>query len=428
MLDAVQQKAVGAVDTWHKAYDDMLEGFGRMVDDFQTALGGKATPTSAGQQLLKKGQNYQTQFIDSSQQMSDELSALIPDGTMVNAPQTISFLSQYLDSFKNDPALGKIIASTKLTDLAGAFADQNNQISYQALSALRTRIGQAIKNNDTIGDTTQGELKQLYKFLTQDKFTAATEMGGDIGQKARLFNDHYKAGMDIIDEFVTPLMMNSGKWVDPDEVYKRVSTLTNKPTTAAKLKSTGLLDESDFNTTASALLDDIGRATPAGQNAAGDQLSPSRVLSQTGKLSDEAAEQFLNQDARVIMNDMRVFAESVRDVERQVNRSNTGQYVQTGQLLTGGGGLLTTAATGDPMPLISGVSTILLPYLSAKGLQSKGFTDWLRNAPKDGAKEATQEWIKAGRRIAINNGVQKVWDAFMDLTPDMTKNEGALAE
>jgi len=424
ILDAVQQKSMVTVDAWQKRYDEMLDGFGRMVDDFQTSLGGKQTPTSAGMDLIQRGQSYQKQFIDTSQTLSDELAEMIPPGTMVSADETVTLLKQYADAFKNDPAFQKLIQNSYPQALSGAFEAQNGQLSYEALSALRTRIGGMIKNNESIGDVTQGELKQIYKAMTKDKFAAADSMGGAIGDVARKFNDHYKAGMDVQEKFVEPLMMNNGNWVDPAEATKRVSGLINKPQTAADLRDSGVLEEGDFNAVASSMFDDIGQATGRNQNAAGDQLSPSRVLTQSSKMSDEAQEIFLNQDSKTILADMRAFAESTRDVERMVNNSNTGAHLQTGEALAGAGAAVGSLVAGDPVPAIAGSLYVFTQYMASKGIQSDAFTGWLRNAPVDASKVAVKKWKAAGKRIAINNGFQNVFDAWSDGFGDFSKNEG----
>lgn len=430
ILDAVQQKSMVTVDAWQKRYDEMLDGFGRIVTDFQASLGGKQTPTSAGMQLLEKGKAYQAQFIDTSKTLADELAEMIPPGTMVSADETVTLLKQYANAFKSDPAFQKLIKDSYPQILSEAFEAQNQQISYQALSALRTRIGGMIKDNESIGDVTQGELKQIYKAMTLDKFGAADKMGGAVGDVARKFNDHYKVGMDIQEKFVEPFMMNNGIWIDPADATKRVSGLMNKPQTAAKLRESGVLDEGDFNAVSSSMFDDIGQATGRNQNAAGDQLSPSRVLTQSSKMSDEAQEIFLNQDSRIILADMRTFAESTRDVERMVNNSNSGTQIQTGEALAGAGTAVASLASGDVVPAIGGAIYVLTQYLASKGIQSNAFTGWLRNAPVDASKVAVKKWKAAGKRIAINNGLQNVYDAWSDGFGDFSKteNKGALEE
>lgn len=430
ILDAFQQKSMVTVDTWQKRYDEMLEGFGRIVDDFHLSLGGKMTPTTAGMQLLKRGQAYQKQFIDTSDALSKELDDLIPQGTRVSAESTMSLLAQYRDAFKDDPAFSKLIQNAYPALLGDAFDEQGGQISYHALSALRTRIGGLIKSNDTIGDVTQGELKQIYKALTEDKFNATSGMGDVVADLAKKFNDHYRVGMDVQEKFVQPYMMSNGVWIDPADVYKRVQGLMNKPTTAKAIRDTGLLDDGDFAAVASARFDDIGLASGAKQNASGDLPSPSRVLSQSDNLSDEAAEIFLNQDARTILKDMRAFAEGTADVERMVNHSNSGTMIQNAEAFSAGGSGLISMAQGDAMPALTAGGVLLTNYLTAKGIQSNAFTNWLRNAPNSGSDKAKAEWYKAGRRIAVNQNLANVFDAWYDGFADMSKSEprGALEE
>lgn len=430
LLDAYHQKSLATVDLWQKRYDEMLEGFGDMVNNFHTSLGGRRTATTAGIQLLEKAKNYQSQFIDTSNALQKELDDLIPEGTMLNAENTMSYLAQYRDAFKNDPAFQKLVQNAYPALLGDAFEEQGGQISYHALSALRTRIGGLIKSNDTIGDVTQGELKQMYKAMTEDKFNAANGMGDVVGDLAKKFNDHYRTGMEIQETFVQPYMMTNGNWVDPAEVTRRVGGLMQKPETAKSLKNSGLLDEGDFNAVTSAVFDDIAVAAPSAQNAAGDRLSPSRVLSQSNKVSDEAAETFLNQDSKAILADMRAFAEGVADVERNVNRSNSGVFVQAGEALGATGVAATSLLQGDIMPALKAGGALFVNYLSAKGLQSDAFTRWVRQAPKEGNEKAKAEWYKAGRRIAVNQNIANVYDAWLDGFADFSKTDitGALEE
>ena len=433
-LDAMTQKAWGGMETWQRSADEMMEGVGRMLEDFHLSLGGKSNPEAAGQQVVNAAKKYQEAFQQSSKTLYDEAAALIPTGARVPAINTRDFINAYRDRFKNDPEIGKLLNDKTLGALSEVptLAEQsmNPNLAYDTLRSLRTMIGGKLKDGDKIGDLNSGEMKQLYKALTEDIFAGAADFGDDALLAARAANDHYSAGSIILEDIVETHMMTGGKWATGKEVFGAFKKLANDPEQLAKVQGAGVLSETDLNQIGSALLEDVGMAAKGGQNAAADRVSPGRIISQTDKSVIPMGSQdiLFNGSAKEIMKDMRVFSESVKDVEKLVNNSNSASTVSTIQGVQAIASLAAGAFTSGGATL-SAVLPVASAYATSKGLASDGLKRWMLNAPTEGSKIAMAEWKKTGFRIAAAQGVTPFVQAIFDMSDgENGKAKGALEE
>jgi hypothetical protein len=430
-VDAATQKVLGGVDAWEKSAADMMEGVGRMIDDFHVSLGGKSNPEAAGQQIVNAAKKYQEAFKVSSKALYDEAAAFIPTGARVPAIKTRDFINAYRDRFKNDPEIGKLLNDKTLGALSEVptLAEQsmNPNLAYTTLRSLRTMIGGKLDDGDTIGDLNSGEMKQLYKALTEDIFAGAADFGDDALLAARAANDFYSAGSVVMEDVVEKHMMVGGKWATGVEAFQSVKRAAGDPEKLSKIQASGVLEEGDFNQVGSAILDGVGVATKGGQNAAGDKLSPGRIIAQTDNSVIPAGSQdiLFNGTAKEIMADMRVFGEAVQGVEGLVNRSNTGNILPIAQGVGAGAGLMAEPMTA----LATFIGGVAIPYATAKGMASQWLKDWMRNAPKEGGKIAMAQWKKDGARLAAAQGATPFFQAVLDMSDgENGKAKGALEE
>ena len=231
-----------------------------------------------------------------------------------------------------------------------------------------------------------------------------------------------------MEDVVEKHMMVGGKWATGLEAFQSVKRATGDPEKLSKIQASGVLEEGDFNQVGSAILDGVGTATKGGQNAAGDKLSPSRIIAQTDNSVIPSGSQdiLLNGTAKEIMADMRVFGEAVQGVEGLVNRSNSGLAVQAGGLGVAVGNIF----SGDPIAgMAAFVGSLAVPYATAKGMSSQWLKDWMRNAPKEGGKKAMAQWKKDGARLAAAQGATPFFQAVLDMSDgENGKAEGVLAE
>ena len=424
-VDAATQKVLGGVDAWEKSAADMMEGVGRMIDDFHVSLGGKSNPEAAGQQLVNQAKKYVDNFQTTSEDLYKQVDKFIPEGARVPALKTRDFLAAYRDRFANDPEIAKILRDPKI----GALADATGQnMDYSTIRSLRTMIGGKIKDRDTIGDLSQSDLKQLYAALTDDLFEGAADFGEEALKAMTDANDFYRAGSVVMEDVVEKHFMTTGKWSTASEAFSSIKKVVNDPEKLRSMQASGILEEGDFNQVGSAILDDVGLATKGNQNATAERLSPSRIIAQTDNSVIPSGSQdiLFNGTAKEIMADMRVFGEAVQGVEGLVNRSNSGLAVQAGGL----GVSLGNIFSGDPIAgMAAFVGSLAVPYATAKGMSSQWLKDWMRNAPKEGGKKAMAQWKKDGARLAAAQGATPFFQAVLDMSDgENGKAKGALAE
>ena len=424
-LDAASQKVLGGVDAWEKSANEMMEGVGRMIDDFHVSLGGKSNPEAAGQRLINKAQKYFDNFQTTSEDMYKLVDTLIPQGARVPALSTRDFLSNYRDRFANDPAFQKILRDPTVGALADAAEDGMEDLGYKTLADLRTLIGGKIQDRDTIGDLSQSQMKQLYKALTEDIFAGAADFGDDALAAARNANDFYRAGSLVIEDVVEPNFMVGGKWATANTAFNQIRKQVNDPEKLRNIQASGVLEEGDFNQVGSAILEDVGAATRGGQNATNDRLSPGRIISQTDKsvIPEGSRDILFNGTSKEIMEDMRVFGEAVQGVEGLVNRSNTGNML-------GAQASMVAGFTTDPLTaILTVVGSVAIPFAVSRGISSQWLKDWMRKAPKEASETAMAEWKASGMRIATTQGVAPFFQAMLDLSDENTSSSrGALEE
>ncbi len=428
-VDAATQKVLGGVDAWEKSAADMMEGVGRMIDDFHFSLGGKSNPEAAGQQLVNQAKKYVDNFRTTSEELYKQVDKFIPENARVPALKTRDFLAAYRDRFVNDPEISKIFRDPKIGALADVTADMDyarQNMDYTTLRSLRTMIGGKIKDRDTIGDLSQGDLKQLYAALTDDLFAGAADFGEEALKAMTDANDFYRAGSVIMEDVVEKHFMTTGKWSTASEAFSSIKKAVNDPEKLRRIQASGILEEGDFNQVGSAILDDVGLATKGNQNATAERLSPGRILAQTDNSVIPAGSQdiLLTGNSKEIMQDMRVFAEGVKGVEGLVNNSNTTGIMQVSQLLGAGAGLM-----ADPITALTTIASgVALPYLTSKGMASQWLKDWMRNAPKEGGKKAIAQWKKDGARLAAAQGATPFFQAVLDMSNSDDTENGALEE
>lgn len=424
MAEAVSQKTLGAEAAFMKSWDEFSEGFSTMLNDFHLSLGGSADPTSAGNKLLEKAQKYVENFQAHSKKLYDDVP--IPVNSQVPSPNLNAFLAEYEEKYSQE-ALKDLVQNPKLLKLA---ENLDQPLTWKEIKELRTAIGKMIsdrKTSKSLEGVAQSDLKTLYGALTDDLFEASKLFGDDALEAARKANDYYRAGATVIDDIIDPLFKTGNGYKTGADVFATVKRQAADPEKLGVLRDVdGLFDQGDFDAVGSAMMNDLGMATKAGQNATADRVSPERVLGQTSTQAIPQASQdiLFNGSAREIMADMRVFAEATQGVSQNINRSNTAMAIQAS---SAGAGLVDFGMSGNPMGIVQAVGTFLLPYVASKGLQSEAMKRWLGGAPKEASEQAVKEWMQVGKRIFYNENLQNVWDAYTNGSSDGTKR-GALEE
>ena len=388
-----------------KAQDDL----GKVAFNSATKLINKTLPASEVEvgktitQGIKNGVNASDGFVGRFQsrvgQLFEEASQLVPKNTLVSLESTLTKLKDLVAPIKGAEATSLILKNQFLDDILKGLqtdvAKNGGKLSWEAVKALRSKIGNKLSSFDLIPDVDKAQLKMIYGALSEDLKLTAKGISKEAYNKILRADKFYSKGLKRIEDYLQPIM----KVADPDRI---VSTLLNSAKEGASrinaIKKS--LNPNQYKIFLSSVIDRLGRIQPS--LAVGGE-----VLEGTGKFSSET---FLTNWARlsdkakeVLFSGKGWTKEMIKDFDNIVkissvirasgktfkNPSGTADRVVGQGILLGGGA---TAFTGNPA-FILGVASII----GGSNITSRLFTN-----------PSFIKWLAQGTKIASTKGVDGV--------------------
>lgn len=406
-----KKRAVEAVDSAKQS-----------IDDFFEAGGGRSDPTITGSEIITLADNTKVVFKTESEKLYQAVDDLIDPNKIVDAPNLTANSDKLKSAFSNDE-LAALMNKGLVFDIAKL---DLSKLPYSDLKNLRTRIGKVIHSgkSDTIAGALEADLKSVYAAISQDMGLAADDIGVDAFNAWKKADAFYSDGAKVFKDVIDPLVKNaSGDTFAPEVVFNNLrSQATKAPTKLQATADAGMIPEN----AGGALVENLGQATPRGQNAAETAGSLEGILTQTSKDKIPQASQdiLFNGTQKEILSDLRVFAENARDVTQNLNRSNTAGVMAIQGGLTASGIAAASLIGGDlTISTAPALASLVVTYLTGKGFSSKALRDWAMRAPSD--PKALARWKKSGLNIAAANGLEKVFSTVFSNDSD---GQGVLAE
>ena len=146
-------------------------------------------------------------------------------------------------------------------------------MSYKTLKALRTKIGAALDDRQLIGDTSQGELKQLYGALSDDMTLAAAKAGPEALKAADRASKFWGAGRSRIDDVLTPVV---NKKLSQDIFQAAMSGAKSGSQKLRALKKS--LPKNEWDAVVAQQIKEMGLAKAGVQDVTGEVFSPASFL------------------------------------------------------------------------------------------------------------------------------------------------------
>ena len=144
------------------------------------------------------------------------------------------------------------------------------KLSWEAVKALRSKIGNKLSSFDLIPDVDKAQLKMIYGALSEDLKLTAKGISKEAYNKILRADKFYSKGLKRIEDYLQPIM----KVADPDRI---VSTLLNSAKEGASrinaIKKS--LNPDQYKIFLSSVLDRMGRIQPA-QALGGEVLEGNR--------------------------------------------------------------------------------------------------------------------------------------------------------
>jgi len=331
LLESFLSKMPGSAGIMAKKAQAQGEQIGQKMAGYADSLAPNTDPTEAGAAIIK-GISGEGGFVDRFKQQTkalyDAVDQHMPGDTAVPLPATQNLLSKLTTPIKGAEATSGVLANQKLEQIAKAIGSdtQNSQLAglgdqalppgsvtfgpdgkpqlgqggtmpYQAIKALRTKVGDMIADAGLVSDVPRAQLKQLYGSLSEDMRNGLKNVSPEAFAANNIAEKAYRAGIDHIDAVETVI----GKAGGPEKVFNAALSGTRDGATTLNSVMSALKPEQQDIVT-SAVVRRMGMAKPGMQNDTGDVFSTQSFLTNWNTLSPQAKEVLFKNDSEIRNN------------------------------------------------------------------------------------------------------------------------------
>ena len=309
---------------------------------------------------------------------------------------TLNTIRSLADDIPGAKNVGDQLKSPFLSDLLENIQKditKNGELPYAAVKAIKQKIGKKMASFDLIPDVDKGQLKLIYKALSEDLKIAAKKYGGTKAVKdLNNANKFYNKGLQRIEDYLQPIVNTS----DPDKLV--MSLLSSGKEGATRLnavrnslaKVNKATANDNYKILVSNILERLGRMQPA-QTFGGDtvmtagRFSSETFLTNFSKLSDKAKESLFKnapfgKEFQKNLQQVLNIADNIRASGKTfANPSGTADRLVGQGLIFGGGA---TAFTGNPAFILSVPLVIGSARVTAGLMTNPKFIGWLAQGIK----------------------------------------------
>lgn len=357
------------------ARDKLLTGWQDRLGQVADSLGKAATPTEAGVSLQSAARDWLANFKTSTGKLWNDYYAKVPPQTPYAVTNYESALKNALGNFPGAPATGGILQPPTLKGLSDALgvdlSASGGTLPAETVHAMRTAIGEKLANPQTIADTSQAALKQLYGGLTEDIKAGAGATSPEALSAFHRANAATAAGHDLLDNHLNPILTAA----TPEQATQyamaqarlggsRLGAITfNLPGAAGDLGSHALRNAATNIESPSALANALTGRRPIYSQEAQNVLFP-----QPGTQADIADLSSVGRAMQPLEKDIANSPTATHTARGPMRFITALEMARQGHELAGLPGAVAGAGAGLLAPSIAGrvaQATALNPYLSA---------------------------------------------------------------
>lgn len=341
----------------------------------------------------------------------------IKGAEQTSAKFTNSFLNEVLEGLQKDVAKNK------------------GNLPYEAVSALRSKIGRKLSSFELIPDVDKAQLKLVYGALSKDLQSGILKNGGKKGERAfKRANSFYKSGLNRIENYLEPIY----KVADPDKITSLLMNSAKEGSTRVNAIKKSLTPE-QYKIFLSSVIERMGRIQPSQGLAEGSD----EILEATGRFSSETFLtnwNKLDKTTKNILFSGKGFTGMGKDLDKVAKIASTiresGKTFRnpsgTADRLVGQGiifGSVTgSTLTGNPSFLLSLPVTIFGANQSAKLLTNPRFVKWMAQgtdiASNDGVEGVVKHISKLGIIMANSDSESRqAINEYLSMILDSEKNK-----
>ena len=338
-----------------------------IADDISKIEGSEQAGLAIKRGITGKG-GFVDRFASKSSDLWNKSDGFIPSETQVSIKNTKSAL----DRLVRGGDIGDILDNTQLARVRNALSD-SDVVDYQTLRDLRSSIGQKLGNNELISDIPRAELKQMYGALSEDIRTVAASQGDEAIKAFNRANNFTRTGHQRLGDFVGRIT----KKVEVDKIFDAVTKGGEGTKLINSFKRS--LKPKEWDVVASNVIRRLGKSTAGQQNAAGDNFSTNKFLTDWNKLGKAknallSGSKKLNAYRADLDKIARVAEVSKESAAAAANASGSGQSLANFSLATG---LVSGGITGN-VPLVTAMAgTVTMNNMGARLMTNQNFVKWL---------------------------------------------------
>jgi hypothetical protein len=358
------------------------------IDELAGQYGSSSTKEGAGIRLTKGVQGAIEKFSARGNTLYGRVDDLIPPSAAVDLSNTKSLLNEVPTEFAENPKLVGLLDSPLYRQYRDALSG-DGPLSYSTLAKLRTRVGKDLASPAAFSDTDRAAKEALYAALSEDMKTAAVQHAGERGLAAWTRANQYWSNFRNYTDEVAGKVLNRSS--EPSKVVDDVLAGSKDGVRRLRRVKAGM-DPDMWNDFVAFKINDLGKATPGAQDAAGEAFSVNTFLTNWNKLDRRAKDVMFGDASDQLRNSLdrlvRVTG-ALKDSSAMRNSSKTAQenfYIQmltnpfSATAMIAGGGYAATGDVGTAAQLAAG--TYVAPRLAAKLITSPKFVDWLSRGIK----------------------------------------------
>lgn len=331
--EAVLSRVPGGAGPVVNKAETQADEIGAGLDRIASGLSNKRTAAAAGQSV-ERGISGEGGFVDRfkarSRALYDDLDRHIKGDSPVGLTRTGAVLDQLSKPIQGAAATSKALTNPKLASIQQAIKEDlaagNGALPYEAVKALRTRIGEELADSALVSDMPRAQLKKLYGALTSDLEAAAAAGGPEAVAALRRANNYYRSGMGRLEVLERVVDKNGG----PEAVFKAATAGTKEGATTLRAVMQSLPKENQKDL-AAAIVRRLGKAVSSKQGADGSEFSTETFLTNWNNLSIEAKSTLFDRFGPRFKQDMNRVAQVAANLRRGskvfANPSGTSQGV-----------------------------------------------------------------------------------------------------
>jgi hypothetical protein len=352
----------------------------KFIEGQQRAMGARArtgVPTETAGRTIEKGVTGEGGFLERTKatwsELDNAVAAKIPQGSAFQPANTMRALDELTQPVQGAEKTTGALVNPKIAEmrenLTADISANNGQVPFEALRALRSKVGSMLDQSLVTG-IPGGELKKVYGALSADLEAAATQAGA--GREFARQNNFYRARMDRIETVLDRVI---GKGKQPEDIFK--TFMPTDPDQANKARAVlRSLSPSERQVVSEAVANRLGRAKPGVQDSESSVFSSETFLTNWNKLSPGAkAQLFPDSPLRENMDKIAKAASSIRTGKGvYANPSGTaGSFAAYSVYLSP----LASIASGSAAPVTAAALTSGTAFVGAKMMTNPKVVEWL---------------------------------------------------